>query len=191
MPESTETLSDQIENDQDQSKNEQSQPESEQTHLDDEVTEAENGQAQPPSNQNQPESEQAQTRTKKNETKAEREKARAALKSISSLSGRRKRGKYTEDDVLLRFTSCGRCGLFLTTYRLDNNQEFLEAIEEIEADWLIFPWHPAMRELVNKSFGSPVDIGLYYLEGTCPECHRPFSFVAPDPNEPAWFLIKI
>jgi hypothetical protein len=191
MPESSETLADQIENDQDQSKNEQSIPQSEQTPPVDEVTEAGNGQAQPPGNQTEPDSEQAQTNDNKNETKAELEKARAALKSILSLSGRRKRGKYTEDDVLLRFTSCGRCGLFLTTYRLNHNLEFLEAIEEIEADWLIFPWYPAMRELVTKSFGSPVDIGLYYLEGTCPECQRPFSFVEMEPDQQAWFLIKI
>ena len=69
--------------------------------------------------------------------------------------------------------------------------EFAAAIEEIEADWLIFPWHPDMREMVNKSFGSPVDIESYCLEGTCPECHRPFSFAEPNPGQPAWFLVKL
>jgi len=119
------------------------------------------------------------------------QQARAALKAISPPSGRRKRRHYSEEDVHLRFSSCGRCSLFLTTYRLEHNQEFLEALDEIDADWLILPWHPGMRELVNKSFGAPVDVQSYYLEGTCPECYRSFSFAEPDPDHPAWFLIKL
>jgi hypothetical protein len=119
------------------------------------------------------------------------EQARATLKAISPPSGRRKRRHYSEKDVLLRFTTCGRCGLFLTTYRLEHNQAFLEAIEEIDADWLILPWNPGMRELVNKSYGAPVDVQSYFLEGTCPECYRPFSFAEPDPDQPAWFMVKL
>ena len=121
----------------------------------------------------------------------DRQKARAAIKAISPPAGRRKRRHYTEEDVLLRFTSCGRCGLFLTTYRLNHNQEFLEAIDAVEADWLILPWDPGMRELVNKSYGSPVDVQSYFVEGTCPECYRSFSFAEPDPEQPAWFLVKL
>lgn len=121
----------------------------------------------------------------------DREKAKEALKSISPPAGRRKRRHYTEEDILLRFTSCGRCGLFLTTYRLSHNEDFLEAIEEIEADWLTLPWHSDMRELVNKSYGSPVDVHSYFLEGTCLECQRSFSYAEPDPDLPAWFLVKL
>ncbi len=69
--------------------------------------------------------------------KVDRKEVKAALKSISPPAGRRKRRHYSEEDVHLRFTSCARCGLFLTTYRLSHNQEFIEAIEEIDADWLI------------------------------------------------------
>jgi len=123
--------------------------------------------------------------------KVDRKEVKAALKSISPPAGRRKRRHYSEEDVHLRFTSCARCGLFLTTYRLSHNQEFIEAIEEIDADWLILPWHPGMRELVNKSFGSPVDVQSYFLEGTCPECQRPFSYAEPNPDQPAWFLVKL
>lgn len=124
-------------------------------------------------------------------SKVDRENAKKALKSITPSAGRRKRPHYSEEDVLLRFTSCGRCGLFLTTYRLSHDQEFIEAIEEIEADWLILPWHPGMRELVNKSYGSPVDVESYFLEGTCPQCRRAFSYAEPNPDQPAWFLVKL
>ena len=137
------------------------------------------------------EQDQTQINNEQTNSASERQKAKAALKSMSPPAGRRKRRHYSEEDILLRFTSCGRCGLFLTTYRLAHDQEFLEAIDEIEADWLILPWHPGMRELVNKSYGSPVDVQSFFLEGTCPECYRSFSYAEPDPDQPAWFLVKL
>jgi hypothetical protein len=139
-----------------------------------------------PDQQNQSQSEEEQ-----DSLAIERQKARAALKAISPAAGRRKRRHYAQEDVLLRFTTCGRCSLFLTTYRLEHNQEFLEALDEIEADWLILPWNPDMREMVNKSYGSPLDVQSYFIEGTCPECYRSFSYAEPDPDEPAWFLVKL
>jgi hypothetical protein len=101
------------------------------------------------------------------------------------------RNKYSESDLRLRFTSCGRCGFFIAAYRIDHNQEYLAAIEEIEAGWLTLPWHPDMRELVNKSYGCPIDITAYFFEGSCPECRRTFSYAELNKNQPALFLIKI
>jgi hypothetical protein len=94
-------------------------------------------------------------------------------------------------EILLRFTSCGRCGLFLSVYRLDHNDDFLKALDEIEGGWLTLPWHPGMRNLIHKCYGARVDIESYFFEGTCRECQRPFSFAELDPDQPALFLIKL
>lgn len=184
MPESNQTLTDQVENEQAQTESDLGQAENDQA-------QPENQPAQPQSDEAQMADEQAQPENEQSKKTAVSQRDKEVLRSISPPSGRTKRRHYSEDDVLLRFTSCGRCGLFLTTYRLSYDQEFLEAIEEIEADWLILPWHSDMRELVNKSYGSPVDIESYYLEGTCPECRRSYSFAEPDPDQPAWFLVKL
>ena len=106
-------------------------------------------------------------------------------------SKRKKRQSYKKEDVLLRFHSCGRCSLFLAGYRLQHEAEFEQAIGEVEADWLPLPWTPDMRELVNKSYGSRTDIEVYYLEGTCPECRRPFAYAEPHPDQSAWFVVKL
>jgi hypothetical protein len=191
MLDSNETLSDQVEND-------QIPPEGLQTESDSDSTELESLPIKQASEDLEIETEQTALNGEESqpigdpdESNAERRKAREALKSISPPAGRRKRRHYSEQDVHIRFTSCGRCSLFLTTYRLSHEEEFLAAVEEIDADWLVLPWHPDMRELVNKSYGSPVDIESYYFEGTCPECRRPFSFVKPEPDLSAWFLAKL
>lgn len=92
---------------------------------------------------------------------------------------------------MLRFQSCGRCGLFLSGYRLDHDTQFNQAIGEIEGDWLPLPWDADMRDLVNKSYGCRTDIETYYLEGTCPECKRAFAYAEPHPDQPAWFVVKM
>ncbi len=136
-------------------------------------------------------SEPDQSLAEKTTKKFDSEAAKAVLKAIPHPSRRRKRRDYDEASVVLRFTSCGRCGLFLAAYRLDNERQFNEAITEIEADWLPIPWYPELRDLVNKSYGCPIDIESYYFEGSCPECLRPFGYAEPDPDQPAWFLIKL
>jgi hypothetical protein len=103
----------------------------------------------------------------------------------------RKQRVFKKAEILLRFQSCGRCGLFLTGYRLQHEPQFEQAITQIDGDWLPLPWDPGMRDLVNKSYGCRTDIETYYLEGTCPECKRPFAYAEPDPEHPAWFVVKI
>lgn len=103
----------------------------------------------------------------------------------------RKQPAHEKEDVLLRFRSCGRCGLFLSGYRLHHEAEFEQAISEIEGDWLPLPWAADMRDLVNKSYGCRTDIETYYLEGTCPECKRPFAYAEPHPDQSAWFMLKV
>jgi hypothetical protein len=191
MPESKETLTDHVENDQLRPENLQNGSDNESGELASLPDQEVNEDLQVETQQAALEGVAKQKDDKPDESAADRKKARKALKSISPPAGRRKRRHYSQEDIHLRFTSCGRCSLFLTTYRLSYEEEFLTAIEEIDADWLILPWHPDMRELVNKSYGSPVDVKSYYLEGTCPECRRSFSFAKPNPDQPAWFLIKL
>ncbi|MFN2124052.1 MAG: hypothetical protein ACK2UP_11180 [Candidatus Promineifilaceae bacterium] len=191
MPESNETLTDQVENDQIQSDNEQTQANDEQAELENLPDQQESESFQSEAEEAFLENEESRMGSKPDRSAAERKKAMAALKSITPPAGRRKRRHYSVEDVHIRFTSCGRCSLFLTTYRLSHEEEFLAGIEEIDVDWLILPWHPDMRDLVNKSYGSPVDIESYYLDGTCPECLRPFIFAMPDPDLSAWYLIKL
>ncbi len=121
----------------------------------------------------------------------DRSGAREVLKALARSGGRRKRHHYSQEDVLLRFTSCGRCGVFLTNFRLEHGPEFDEALLDIEADWLALPWHADMREMVNKSYGAPIDVQSYLLEGSCPECRRPFSYTESTAGHPAWFLVKL
>lgn len=117
---------------------------------------------------------------------------RAQGKGKSSTNPRpRKQQVYKKEDVLLRFHSCGRCGLFLSGYRLHHETEFEQAITEIDGDWLPLPWAADMRDLVNKSYGCRTDIETYYLEGTCPECKRPFAYAEPHPDQSAWFVVKM
>jgi hypothetical protein len=191
MPESNETLTDQVDNDQIRPPSMQIESDSESTELEILPVKEDSDDLQTETGQAALEAEEIQPTSIAEKETTELKKAREALKSISPPAGRRKRSHYSEEDIHLRFTSCGRCSLFLTTYRLSHEEEFLNAIDEIDADWLILPWHPDMRDLVNKSYGSPVDIESYYLEGTCPECLRSFSFAEPEPDLPAWFLIKL
>jgi hypothetical protein len=184
MPESNETLSDQVENDQIRPDIEQDQSVEDQVRSTSEEVQAGDEELQP-----QPAGLSSDSDTKRK--KAARKKAKAALKAVFPPAGRRKRQYYTEQDIHLSFTSCGRCSLFLVKYRLSHQEEMLEAIEEIDTDWLVLPWHPDMREIVNASYGARIDIESYYLEGTCPECLRPFCFAKPEPDQPAWFLVKI
>ncbi len=122
---------------------------------------------------------------------AEDVESSAPEKIPSSRSNPRRRQSYQKDDVLRRFNSCGRCGLFLVGYRLHHEPEFEKAITEVEGGWLPLPWDSDMRDLVNKSYGCRTDIESYYLEGTCPECRRPFAYAEPDPEHSAWFVVKM
>ena len=111
--------------------------------------------------------------------------------SESSASHQRGLQLVLAPEIALRFASCGRCSLFLASYRLQHDPEFLKAIDEIDAGWLTLPWNPDLRDLVQKSFGCAIDGQSYFFESTCPECQRSFSYAEPDPEQSAWFLIKM
>ena len=95
-------------------------------------------------------------------------------------------------DLLTRFTSCGRCGLFLAAYRLSHEGDVLEtASREVVDGWLPLPWDQAVRNLINKSYGCHIDVESYHFESCCPECMSQFRYSEPDPDQPAYLLVKV
>lgn len=95
-------------------------------------------------------------------------------------------------DLLTRFTSCGRCSLFLAAYRLNHGDDVFEiASRDIKDGWLALPWDQTVRELINKSYGCQIDIEFYHFESCCPECLGQFRYAEPDPDQPAYLLVKV
>ena len=102
------------------------------------------------------------------------------------------RDKQALNDALTRFTSCGRCSLFLAAYRLNyDDAELQSAVNNIDGGWLTLPWDPSIRELINKTFGCRVDVEGYHFESCCPECHLPFIYSEPDSGQSYTLRIKM
>lgn len=102
------------------------------------------------------------------------------------------RDKQALNDALTRFTSCGRCSLFLAAYRLNYDDADLQtAVNNIDGGWLTLPWDPSIRELINKSYGCRVDVEGYHFESRCPECYVPFVYSEPDTGQPYTLRIKV
>jgi hypothetical protein len=95
-------------------------------------------------------------------------------------------------DVLTRFTSCGRCSLFLAAYRIINDDQVLKtAISNSDGEWLPLPWDQVLRKLIVKSYGCRLDVDVYFFESSCPECLGKFRYLDPESDEPAFLLFKI
>lgn len=94
--------------------------------------------------------------------------------------------------VLTRFTSCGRCSLFLAAYRIANDREILEtALSNSDGDWLPLPWNQELQKLIVKSYGCSLDTDVYYFESCCPECHGKYRYSEPEKDTTAVLLFKI
>ncbi len=112
--------------------------------------------------------------------------------TVGSKKGRNKKKNLTKSHVLTRFTSCGRCSLFLASYRIDNEEEAIEtAIAHSEGNWLALPWNPNLKKLIVKSFGCHLDTDVYYFESTCPECRGKYRFSEAQDEGPACLYFKI
>jgi hypothetical protein len=95
-------------------------------------------------------------------------------------------------ELLTRFTSCGRCSLFLAAYRLNHDDDVLDtASREIDKGWLALPWDQSVRKLINKSYGCRIDVESYHFESCCPECLGQFRYTKPEPDQPAYLLVKV
>lgn len=104
------------------------------------------------------------------------------IKPRVEISGR---DKQILKETLIRFTSCGRCSLFLAAYRLKHDDaEIVEAVNNIKGGWLALPWDRNVRELINKSYGCRIDVEAYYFESCCPECHGTFVYSDSENDQP-------
>lgn len=102
------------------------------------------------------------------------------------------RDKKELNNALTRFTSCGRCSLFLASYRLSRDDaDLLTAVRNLDGGWLILPWDPSLRELINKSYGCPIDVEAYHFESWCPECHGVFVYSEPEADKPQSLRIQM
>lgn len=103
-----------------------------------------------------------------------------------------KQKKFTKSQVLTRFTSCGRCSLFLASYRINYEEPALDtAIANSNGNWLALPWNPNLKKLLVKSFGCHLDTEIYYFESTCPECRGKYRFSEPHQDEPGNLSFRI
>ncbi len=88
-------------------------------------------------------------------------------------------------EALTRFTSCGRCSLFLAAYRLQHDDvELLAAVNNIEYGWLSLPWDNSILKLINKSYGCRIDVEAFYFESCCPDCHGSFIYMEAEDDQP-------
>jgi hypothetical protein len=95
-------------------------------------------------------------------------------------------------NVRMRFTSCGRCSMFLAAYRIANDDQALEtAISHSDSDWLPLPWNQELRRLIIKSYGYHLDADVYFFEGSCPECLGKFRYSESEDDKTAILLFKI
>ena len=131
-----------------------------------------------------------------NESAAESERENELDQAPKEIAKRRSvftgQDKQALNDALIRFTSCGRCSLFLAAYRLNYDDADLQtAVNNIDGGWLALPWDPNIRELIIKSYGCRIDVEGYHFESCCPECHTPFVFSEPDTGQPYTILFKM
>lgn len=85
------------------------------------------------------------------------------------------------------FAACGRCSFFLAGYRVLQGEEGLElALSQTEDEQMPLVWTYDMRDLVVRSYGTRFDGSYLHLNGSCPECGRPFTYSheAEDETEP-------
>lgn len=94
---------------------------------------------------------------------------------------RKKKAKTDLESVIADFVACGRCSFFLTGYRVLHGKDQLQHAVETSADrWLALKWNHETRQLVQRSYGSRLDIDFYYYDGRCPECQRRFVIGAEE-----------
>lgn len=100
----------------------------------------------------------------------------AKIKSSSrGKRGRKKPEPTPQDKVVAAFLACGRCSFFLAGYRLIVD-DFEQAVEKSEGNYLTLSWNHAVRQLVQKSYGSQIEVDAFHFQGSCKECRRSFTF---------------
>ena len=89
------------------------------------------------------------------------------------------------------FLACPRCSFFLAGYRLVNS-DLDHAIEKIDNNWLDLTWNSESRKLVQKVYGSHIDLELDHFEGVCRDCQRAYVYSsAEEDNTKDSFLVEL
>ena len=110
---------------------------------------------------------------------------REGVEAVHKDTDRHYKDDLSVAEVRLRYSDCGRCSFFLAGYKVLFGDEDLEtAVAHRDGGWLLLTYTPKMRELINKSYGTRLDVDNYYYDGLCPECRRTFIFRAAHDDLP-------
>ncbi len=83
----------------------------------------------------------------------------------------------TYTNVLKQFIACSRCSTLLAGYRLLHGAAPLEqAIANQQDGWLTLQWDKQTRELLHKIYDVRIEGDSIYLDMSCEECQRRFSY---------------
>lgn len=81
-------------------------------------------------------------------------------------------------EVLRDFSTCPLCGSFLASLLALLGEKSLEkALENDPGNWLQFPWHPAMAEMLASYFDWDFIPGMEENRGRCSSCLRRISYL--------------
>ena len=93
--------------------------------------------------------------------------------------------------ALRRFQACGRCSYFVADCRIYYGRDTVRAaIENGPEEWLTLEWTEVMRRLVRESYIADDDVFYIYYDGTCPECHRRYTYIS-EPHEDAQPMFRL
>jgi hypothetical protein len=103
----------------------------------------------------------------------------------------KKRALTPQDKAAAAFLGCPRCSFFLAGYRLIY-QDFEEAVDKSEDGFLTLSWNHAVKQLIQKSYGTEIEGDVFHYQGSCKACQRAFVFQAGETAEqPAALQIAI
>ena len=99
------------------------------------------------------------------------EDATGTVRSEQEEQQRRRAQRQVQD----AFAACVRCGYFLSDYRmLHGTEHFADVVGTSGRGWLELTWAPALRRLLEKSYGLRLDANVEQFKGTCGTCGRTF-----------------
>ena len=82
------------------------------------------------------------------------------------------------------FAACGRCGYFLTGYRVIHGVDAVEeAARKTYDGWITLVWDQSTRDLLYRTYGMRTDIASYHYESVCPECQRKIVYAGEMPAD--------
>jgi hypothetical protein len=79
--------------------------------------------------------------------------------------------------VMRKFQACGRCSYFIADCQVKLGREAVsEAAAAAREGWLELACDNDMSRLLHNAYGIETDVSAFYLDGTCPECRRRYTY---------------